>query len=391
MSQIILWGILVLILGISLFKVTFAKKGEWHEDFLSLSSSKAVLGIAAVLIVVHHIAQLMGNIGMEQGPFGFLEYIGVSLVGLFFFFSGYGLFSSIKNKEGYFNGFLKKRLTTILVPFYFIIVIFVVFSLLSGIPMTPTEMIAYLSGWWLLNNQMWYVVEIACFYIVFYLIFKNVKNKNVGLLLMGLFIGVFVCASILVGHGAECECDKWLQGEWWFNTSFMLLIGMIFAHNEERLLRFAKKYHAICLLVCIIAAIGFMIPTIHMVDEGFYYCEYADGFALSKIFCIKLMTLAVQFAMVFFFDMTVLLLMMKVKCKNVVLDQLGRVSLVLYLSHNLFLIMFGYMQIGNIKDPGIFAVVVIACAIVAAFLLQIPISAITKAFLHLQFRKTPQK
>lgn len=381
LNQIVLWGILVLLAVVSLFKVQLAKKGQWHEDFLSLSSSKAVLGIAAILIVFHHLAQLMANLEMDQGPFAYLEYIGVSLVGLFFFFSGYGLFSSKKNREDYFKGFLKKRLVTVLVPFYLIIIIFVISALAMGEPMTAGEIVAYLTGWWLLNTQMWFVVEIAIFYVAFYLIFKNVKNDKLGLFLMGLFIGVFVVTSILIGHGAECECDKWLQGEWWFNTSFMFLIGMIFAHNEENIVSFMKKNYIVILLICILANIGFTIPTVNLVAEGYYYCEYAEEFTLPMIFGTKLMVLALQFSMVFFFDMIVLMLMMKIKCRNLVLDKLGKISLVLYLSHNIFLINFGYLQVGNLTEPWMLVSASIICAIITAFILQIPVNAITKLLL----------
>ena len=380
-NQIVLWAVLLIIVILAVYKLKIAGKGQWHDDFLSLDTSKAMLGIAAIFIVLHHISQLMGNLEMDQGPFKFIEYIGVSLVGLFFFFSGYGLFSSKNNRQDYFKGFLKKRLTTILVPFYVINFIFVAFAIIIGEDLTAAQLVAYGSGWWLLNTQMWYVVEIAIFYIAFYLIFKNIKNDKTGLVIMGLFIGAFVLLSLVIGHGAECECDKWLQGEWWFNTSFMFLIGMIFAYNEDTVVTFFKKNFFVIIMLCIIAGVGFTIPTISMVDEGYYYCEYAEDMTMASVILTKLMTLAVQFAMVFFFDMIVLLLMMKVKLRNVILDKLGKVSLVLYLSHNLFLITFGNLEIGGFTQPCTLVPMALICALITAFILQVPINALPKLIL----------
>lgn len=378
MSQVLLWILCVLVAGVLFFGVKVAKKGEWQEDFLSLSTSKSLLGVFAVLIVLHHLAQLMVNLEMDPGPLAYLEYVGVCFVGMFFFFSGYGLMYSKNKQKDYFDHFLRKRLTSVLVPFYFCIIIFVVFSLLMQMPMQLAEMVAYLSGWWLLNTNMWYIVEIAFLYLAFYLIFRFVKNETAGLWLMGLFITAIVIASILIGHGPECESDKWLQGEWWFNTTYMFLIGMIVAKQEEKVVAFAKKHYPVLLIVSVLAAVGFAIPAISRVQEGLYYCEYDPELSLAMIFGIKFLTFILQFAMTFFACAGVVLVMMKVKCQNAVTQSLGKVALELYLIHNLYLIMFGYMGIGGITQPGVLALVALVCALVTAYVIHVPIRLLVK-------------
>ncbi len=378
MNQVLLWALCVLVAGVLLFGVKVAKKGEWQEDFLSLSTSKSLLGVFAVLIVLHHLAQLMGNLQMNPGPLAYLEYVGVCFVGMFFFFSGYGLMYSKNKREDYFDGFLRKRLTSILVPFYFCIIIFVAFSLFMQMPMQPMEIVAYLSGWWLLNTQMWYVVEIAFLYLAFYVIFRLVKNETAGLWLMGIFITAMVVASILIGHGPECESDKWLQGEWWFNTTYMFLIGMIFAKHEQKLVAFAKKYYPVLLVISTLAAVGLSFPAVSRVQAGTYYCEYEPGLSLASVFGIKLLTLIFQFAMTFFTIAAILLVMMKVKCQNAVMKSLGKVALELYLIHNLYLIMFGYMGIGGITQPGILTLAVVICTLVTAYVIHVPIRRLVR-------------
>lgn len=380
MGLIFLWGILIIVFCILFYRAKPAGKGEWHDDFLSLTTSKSLLGIVAVLIVLHHLAQLLGNLGMDQGPLACLEYVGVCFVGLFFFFSGYGLLYSKNRKADYFKTFFRKRFPSILVPFYFCIIIFVIFSLLMHMPMSVPEIAAYLSGWWLLNNQMWYVVEIAFFYLAFYLVFRYVQNEKTGIIIMGILIGIMVAASILVGHGPECESDKWLQGEWWFNTSFMFLFGMIVAHNEERLILFVKKRYPAALIVCLVAAVGLSFPVLSMVEAGAYYCEYEESFTLLRIFITKFITLICQFAMVFFADAFVLMTMMKIKCGNRITRSLGSVSLELYLIHNLYLIMFGYMGIGEITDPAVLVYVSVICSLITAYIIHVPIRMLIRCF-----------
>ncbi len=373
MESIFLWGIIVAVLGVLFYRAKPAGKGEWHDDFLSLTTSKSLLGIAAVLIVLHHLAQLLGNLGMDQGSLACLEDVGVCFVGLFFFFSGYGLICSKNGKADYFKTFLRKRFPSILVPFYFCIIIFVIFSLLMQMPMSVPEIAAYLSGWWLLNTQMWYVVEIAFFYLAFYLVFQHVRNEKTGIVIMGVLIGIMVAASILIGHGPECESDKWLQGEWWFNTSFMFLFGMIAAHSGEKIIPFVKKRYPVVLIVCLVAAVGLSFPVRAMIERGTYYCEYEGSFTILQIFMIKFVTLLCQFAMVFFADAVVLMAMMKIKCENRITRSLGSVSLELYLIHNLYLIMFGYMGIGGIADPAALVYVSVICSLITAYIIHIPI------------------
>ncbi len=393
MNQILLYGLCVIVAGVFIWRISIAGKGEWKEDFLSLPVSKALLGMFAVLIVLHHIAQTLGNLEMEKGPLVVLEQVGVIFVGMFFFFSGYGLLHSKMSKENYLSGFLKKRLPGILVPFYFCIIIFVAFALIMKLPMSTTEMVAYLCGWCLINTHMWYIVEIAFLYVAFFIIFRFVKNTKVGIALMAAVITGIVVASMLSGHGPECASDMWLQGEWWFNTTYMFLIGMLVAQHENAIVEFAKKYYAVLLLICVLAAVGLFFPTAQMLEEGNYYCEFAPELSVGQIFVIKGKTFLCQFGMVFFAECTILLLMMKVRCQNAVMDFLGKISLELYLIHNLYLMMFAYSGVGNITSSAGMAYAVLFAAIVTACVIHVPIQLIGKIFtrqetVHIEDKKT---
>ena len=179
--------------------------------------------------------------------------------------------------------------------------------------MKTEDMIAFLTGWRLINTQMWYMVEIIFLYVAFFFIFKYVKNTTAGIWLMGLFIAVMVSVSILLGHGPMGNSDKWFHGEWWFNTPHMFLIGMIFSEKEEKIVAFVKKYYVILLLLCMAAAIGLRFPMWERMSRSTYYCEYFGRLPLFQIYTIKLETLFWQAGVIFFTLMIPLLLMMKIK------------------------------------------------------------------------------
>lgn len=202
-----------------LVRVKFVGIKGWHDDFVRLPVSKGLQGFCAILVVLHHVSQSL----MEQAsPLTFLADIGVCFVGIFFFFSGYGLLKSLNTKPDYLHHFLRKRLPVILVPFYITIVVFLIVSKMLGASYETTEFISYLTGWKLINSHMWYIVEIFLLYIIFFVIFRLIKNRGVALTMMSILVVLLTVGSLLLGHG-----DYWFQGEWWFNTSFLFVIGML--------------------------------------------------------------------------------------------------------------------------------------------------------------------
>ena len=84
--------------------------------------------------------------------------------------------------------------------------------------------------------------------------------------------------------------------------------------------------------------------------------------------------------LVFFADAVVLMAMMKIKCGNRITRSLGSVSLELYLIHNLYLIMFGYMGIGGIKNPAMLVYAAVICSLITAYIIHVPIQLLCSKF-----------
>ena len=150
----------------------------WQEDALSLSVSKGLLGFCAIGIMLHHMSQTIYFAGEDAGILMFMVDVGVCFVGVFFFFSGYGLYTSLRDKPDYLNGFLKKRLPVILIPFYMCNFVYIAGAALCGYSFQKGELLPYLTGYTLMNTQMWYIVEIFFLYLSFYLVFKLIKKQG---------------------------------------------------------------------------------------------------------------------------------------------------------------------------------------------------------------------
>lgn len=145
-------------------------KGSYNEDYLAPKQSKTVRGVAAIFILFHH---LSFKICVEGSIFyNCYAYVGILCVAVFFFYSGYGLTISLRNKKNYMQGFIRKRFLTILVPYLMIAFIYWIWSAMNGNPYSIRYMLlSYLSGYPFVENS-WYVVVILFYYLVFYILVK---------------------------------------------------------------------------------------------------------------------------------------------------------------------------------------------------------------------------
>ena len=339
-----------------------AKKGTFHEDFLSYPVIKGVQGFAALAVILHHVTQEVTQYGRYyKGAINVFVDAGVLFTGLFFFCSGYGLIVSMKEKEDYLQGFLKKRLPAVLVPFFVCNLLFILVNLLLGRQVPPLELLLYLSGIVMWNDQMWFIVELAVLYVIFYFSFRKSKSDAAGLKKMAVCIAVMNVVSLLLGHDGLSETKGlWFFGEWWYNTTWLFFIGMAVAMNYEKVIGFAKKHYKWLLPVGVVAFVGLHTATTWMLSHVGYWMEYPG----HRGYLEKLATFLVQCPMVIVFDLTFILISMKMQFRNKILSFLGVIALEMYLLQNIFITKFTYV-IDN--DALFFAAVYGATIVLAIF------------------------
>lgn len=325
LSIYLLFLLVLLILGCKL-----AKKKTYHEDFLDYSVMKGIQGFAAMAIILHHLTQTVTQYGQyNKGLINILVDAGVLFTGLFFFCSGYGLMTSLLEKDNYLNGFIRKRLPTIVVPFFICNWLFIAVNLATGYSAKPLELVAYISGFVLMNDQMWFIVELAVLYIAFYLIFRKRKSHKKALIIMAIFIALMTVVSLLLGHdNLPSTLGLWFHGEWWYNTTWLFFIGLLVAKYKEKIVGFAKGNYSWLLPVMIVLNALISIAATYMLHSFGYY----TGSNLDK-----LITVVAQSAMVVMFVMSFFLITMKLRFKNPVLDFMGKRALEIYLLQNIFI------------------------------------------------------
>ncbi len=323
-----------IVLVLMLIKIKIAPKGTFHEDFLSLEQSKILQGITAVSIVFHHLSQYITNFGNDwKGPITLYSSMGILFTTIFFFCSGFGLMTSLKTKPDYLKTFIKKRMPAVLIPF---LISNIIYFLFVGVYFdrvdSVIDSIACVIGIRLINTNTWFLVEILILYVAFYLSHRFIKSKKKAMAVMSAVVTVMIVGSLLLCHDNGEKGGHWFMGEWWYNTTIFFLVGLYAAMYYDKVLAFVKKHYKWLLPVSIV---GFLVlfGLEEVVIRNFGYYQEWEG---HPGYGAKFITLIAQIAVCGAWLFMLLLIGMKVRIHNIILKLLGKISLEIYIIHELF-------------------------------------------------------
>ena len=345
----------------------FMKKEEYHKDFLSLSQTKSMQGFLCLFVMLHHIGQKSCAPWLEpevilHGLECFVP-IGYLLVGVFLFFSGFGLYKSYTQKSDYLQGFMGRRC---LPP---ILALLITNLTMSCIRSHQGEYFSLsgplrLTGPVMLNGYSWFVYTLLLFYMLFYLAYKYCKKEKIATLLVltGMLLYIFFC-------------DWWMYGTWWYNSTLLFGVGILFARYEKKLIPNMRKYY------------HFYLPAAFLLTCFFFFSgEYTEGvFRLTGIPYLyetgHLVSVTSQIFAACGFVLLCLLLGMKIKIGNRILMFLGKITLEFYLLHGIFLQLFTFNETQEnplrIKNAALLVLVVFLCTLLTAYPFHLLLSALT--------------
>ena len=361
--------ICIAILGAVLFAGSSGRNAN-ETAFFDRVSSKEIQGALAVFIIFHQTVIGLEADGKDTGDMRFFFYYGILAVAFFFFSSGFGLIKRWMTDENYIKGFMRRRIFTVLVPFFICNYIYLTDALLNNIASRRsfgfTELICSFFGIFLVNNEMWFAVEIMILYVVFRLVFAKVKKPLTGILIMTAVVLIMMTIGLFSRHSATGVMSYWFQGEWWYNTILMFPIGMLYAYKEERINRIIKR--AFVPLLTASAILTILMDHVHrnLISEFIYWTEYhgSPNPILDKLVGLGQETLYELVFLIF-----VVTLMSRVKIGNPVIRFFGKISLEIIMLNYLLIdkLYFLYLQYGI----GIYLASVALGTLVAASLVYI--------------------
>ena len=367
------------------YKARLSPRGEVSLQFLSSGQAGQIRAAACICIILHHLTQQLTSYGsVFQGPITFFNYAGFLFTGIFFFFSGYGLITSLHTKKDYLITFPWRRFPSVLFPFWITNLLLLLasrpWSMLKGdLPGTLRD----LFGLTLVNSNGWFIVEIVLFYLFFYLLFRWSRHPDVSLFLLCLTAGILICYSFFQGHDTGNNIH-WFRGEWWYNSTIIFVMGLLCARFRRPVTDFCRKHLRLLLFLTPLLYVCIFGISIWAVIRFGYYNMGSPAGRRGALF-----TLLTQMLSCFFFTSFLLLLNMKITLHSRILTYLNGISLELFLIHGSFVSLFRNIRMA----PLLRYAVVLSVSIGCASLLSPPIKWIVRlvtSFLQSRlYRETP--
>lgn len=233
------------------------KPAQHLNDFNS-RNTLPLRGLLALFIIFHHVSL---NFDMTFGIHFFEKYrqispnlfwnMGVPVVGVFFFLTGYGLAKSLINKgNGYLDGFLKKRFKSTLPEFLVLTALVSVYLIIAGLP--AGELASKMGHGYTPLPFSWFIYAITYVYIAFFIsgLLCRGKIKSTGWVMCG-FLACYIVVTAKILH--------W--GNYWYISILSVPLGYfvsVYEKYADRILQ--NRLYLILLLVfsAILGGIGAM-------------------------------------------------------------------------------------------------------------------------------------
>ncbi len=311
---------------IAFWGVKKVPKGEFAEDVLSKERGVVLRGVFIIAIMLHHLSQRT-----ETGElFWIFMYMGSLAVGIYLFLSGYGLMKQYQMRgDAYLSKFLIKRIPRILIPYLIANIFYAVGYTLVG---KKVKLITILKSFTTGDPFVlfsWYMISIFFFYLEFYFVHRFIKKKWLMVLIDMLFLAayIYVCATVETGA-------------WWYNTSIVFFVGMLWAEHEKAIMEFLKKGYVIKLILSFILTIALYV--------------YSLAFEYGSAINVALMWIDTIIFIVF-----VMMLNMKLILSNKLIVFWGKISFEVFLYHG-FVVTLLKLRGFRVSNDVLFCLLVIA-------------------------------
>lgn len=322
----------ILLMLVIIYKMTIDFKNS-NKEYMSKENTTCIKGIFIIIVFISHIRQYqLYDSVIDLPAINILSYLGQLMVTMFMFYSGYGVYESIKNKS---REYIKKMPKNRILKTYFLFVIsiisFIICNLLLNNAYSLRENIMSFTGWSGIGNSAWYIFSIIVLYILTYISFTIFKKDKIKALILNtlLVIGYIIVMSFL-------------KPPYWCNTCLCYAAGMWYSQFIDKinkaLLNNNKKYIITLLIVIVLVILS------HAVEANIpMFSIYAVLFALL-----------------------IVMLTIKININNKILFWLGKNLFWVYILQRIPMMIFQTLKINEYNRYVYFGVSFVATIILVA-------------------------
>lgn len=270
--------------------------------------------------------------------------LGYLSVGMFFFYTGYGMMCS-KNKDGYVKTIGKKRVLPLYLFYVFLILLYSLWQLVIQYQITPSLLLQSFFFGKTIVPLGWYLQVTFVIYLILWAVFSLVKSDKKCLLVTGIALLLYCFICNFIGLSTT-----------WYESIFCVLLGMTWAVYKDSIDRIKNKWMAF-----IITGFIFVVSLAGAKVSPILQTEVKMISAVAFAACVTVATIVIPVAI----------------CNNPVTKILGKYSLEIYVCQGFFLLLRKEGRI-YIENPYIFIVIVIVGTAILMVLMKPVYGKITK-------------
>ncbi|MCD7948799.1 MAG: hypothetical protein LUG12_00870 [Erysipelotrichaceae bacterium] len=164
----IIFGLLILIMLLS----AHVNKIGLDKEYLSIENTQAIKGIFVILIFLSHIRTYTTfDNTLDLAVIRFLDLISQLVVTMFLFYSGYGIYESIKTKAHYIQNFLKDRIGYVFMNLVLGLSLYLILNVFIQRSYSLDHILLSLVGIKSIGNSSWFMFAILVLYMSTYFSF----------------------------------------------------------------------------------------------------------------------------------------------------------------------------------------------------------------------------
>lgn len=341
--------ILLCLLCIILYKVELAPVQSFHSDYLSHKNTVLVNGVFVILVYLSHSSAKV-NLGGSLDAFYLLfkQHLLQLVVVTFLFYSGYGMFESMKRKKDYTKNLLTMRLPKLFLHYNVAIVLYLMVQYCLGKTYSIPHILKAMIGWSSVGNSNWYIFVILLLYIFIAVAGKITKEQS------PLWISHITLALVLIYITLMVKIGMPTR---FYNTVLCFNVGAYYSLFKDKIETLVMKNNKTYLIAFLVFLIGYQFFIKLRSEALIYYVFWA--------FC---------------FMALVLLFSMKVKIKHPVLEWFGKNIFGIYILQRIPINILCYYHVN--EQPYLF----IGICLIITVLLTLCFNYVLEKMDHLIFK-----
>ena len=322
---------LAVLLGLICYGISFSGTGSFNEAYLDRKNTAAINGIFVILVVFSHYSQYAGFGGIFDAPYLLLKkHLHQMVVATFLFYSGFGMMEQIKKKgSGYvFN--IPKKAGKLLFRFDVAVLMYMAMHMILGKTFSLKRIVLSLIGWQSVGNSNWYIFDILVLYMLMFLAFGIAEKLKPGEKLNGsrfekhtnlpgliLFFVLTLCFIYVM-----MKTDKETR---WYNTVILLPVGCLYSEFRGEIERLVIKNDVTYYLTLLLVFVSYLVAFLH---RNSYGIEGYTVWAVCFILLVILVTMKVRIynRILEWFGMHVFSIYILQRLPMILLDRMGLID-----------------------------------------------------------------